>query len=746
MAQQIFSQIPPPSASAQWVPYLPGSNGEPGWWAGRGATNAAPINDFAALKQGQLKHFTRKTVDELNARYAGQGGAGADLTGLVNGWIQAHPDPKDQDLVKVGQLKWVANKVHARLVALGASPSVPSWMTVSSTDDRLANIGQLKTVFNFNTVPLVNLDTDGDGIPNAWEIANGLNPNVKDANVIGSDGNTHLGRYTKSLLANAGSGLATVPALTIDSEAPHQSIGAIKGTLSVAGDGSASYSIPIDIPKGTGGMEPKLSLGYSSSGGNGTMGVGWSLGGLQRITRGASSVAKDGFYDPVDFDGNDRFFLDGERLVCVAGTYGGQGSEYRTEMDSYGRITYEIGNSWKIETKAGLIVRLGQTADSKVSAGGGTLSWGVNEVSDTLGNYYNVQYTGQNVSLLGAIQQRVSRISYTGNYMLGKSPYCSIDFIYGPNERPDKSRAFTYNARYSSTLLLSKILVKTGSHANHSYTFEYENSFQTGRSFLKRLRRFANDDASTPIPPTVFNYDGIQASEGSIWGDLVDVRLPQLANEGGEDRGISFLDLDADGLTDFSTWRVTSFDENFPSPPAAGTYNLIPRSEGKAFINQGTGYGSNQGFVENNAFLPPNKLPLGVSYNAEQARKYNEKHQLTAQPMDIDGDGLLDLMGSVDMKQTIALDGSRTPYIGNRSLRNGYEFYSYVGGAWKLKNGWDLPFDIGNDPKNESYGGERRIRHFQWADLNADGYQDLVIKTTDDGKIYNKIRVCHPRQ
>ena len=42
-------------------------------------------------------------------------------------------------------------------------------------------------------------------------------------------------------------------------------------------EGDARISYPIDLPAGRQGMAPSLGLGYSSSGGNGWLGVGWDL-------------------------------------------------------------------------------------------------------------------------------------------------------------------------------------------------------------------------------------------------------------------------------------------------------------------------------------------------------------------------------------------------------------------------------------------------------------------------------------
>ena len=56
--------------------------------------------------------------------------------------------------------------------------------------------------------------------------------------------------------------------------------GATPGSFNVSESGAANYSIPIAMPPSTAGMAPQLSLNYSSQGGNGLLGMGWSLGGL----------------------------------------------------------------------------------------------------------------------------------------------------------------------------------------------------------------------------------------------------------------------------------------------------------------------------------------------------------------------------------------------------------------------------------------------------------------------------------
>src|SRR5207245_269243 len=42
--------------------------------------------------------------------------------------------------------------------------------------------------------------------------------------------------------------------------------------------GTATFTVPIALPPGRRGTQPGLSFGYSSSGGNGVLGIGWSVG------------------------------------------------------------------------------------------------------------------------------------------------------------------------------------------------------------------------------------------------------------------------------------------------------------------------------------------------------------------------------------------------------------------------------------------------------------------------------------
>ncbi len=166
-------------------------------------------------------------------------------------------------------------------------------------------------------------------------------------------------------------------------QTPTTVAGSIPGQFKVTESGAASYRIPIQVPPGVAGMEPKLALVYNSQGGNGLLGMGWSLEGLSAITRCPRTMASDGVRGSVNFDLNDRYCLDGQRLILVSGVEGTAGAEYRTERESYSKIVAygSTGNGpayWVVKTKAGLTMEYGNTEDSRieaVKAPGSNASW-----------------------------------------------------------------------------------------------------------------------------------------------------------------------------------------------------------------------------------------------------------------------------------------------------------------------------------------------------------------------------------
>jgi hypothetical protein len=209
--------------------------------------------------------------------------------------------------------------------------------------------------------------------------------------------------------------------------------GALKGEFSVSPSGAATYRLPLQLPPGIAGMKPKLEMVYNSQGGNGMMGLGWGLSGLSAITRCPRTPAQDGARGSVNFDVNDRFCLDGQRLILVAGTYGAAASEYRTEIETFSKIT-AVGvagdgpASFLIKTKSGLTQEYGNTPDSLIEAQGKSTArvWAQNRSTDVKGNYITFSYTEDSAN--GAYYP--VQIQYGGNSTAGVAPANTVGFSY----------------------------------------------------------------------------------------------------------------------------------------------------------------------------------------------------------------------------------------------------------------------------------------------------------------------------
>ena len=90
--------------------------------------------------------------------------------------------------------------------------------------------------------------------------------------------------------------LAISTALTATRANADNLVGTLPVDVLVDNKGAANTYIPLQIPAGRSGIQPKLSLNYNSQSGNGPLGMGWSIstGFPQSITRGRSILARDG--------------------------------------------------------------------------------------------------------------------------------------------------------------------------------------------------------------------------------------------------------------------------------------------------------------------------------------------------------------------------------------------------------------------------------------------------------------------
>lgn len=314
----------------------------------------------------------------------------------------------------------------------------------------------------------------------------------------------------------------------------HENVGTVDGTAAVTG-GSAQYTVDINVPPGRRGVQPQIKLVYSNRSRNGIVGMGWSLAAGSEIYRCPQAVAQDGQTRGIDFSKADRLCLEGQRLMLVSD--GQPDSEYRTEIDSFARITLHgsIANAssfFQVETKEGRVSYYGAHAGSTnavfIPEGApAPLAWKLRHVEDRQGNSIHYSYGSSNIGHV------LTEIRYTG---IGRTPgNRKVRFSYDTN-RSDVVLRYLAGARISAPYRLSSIRTEIDDKLVRRYELNYEISKATGRSLLARIRACSTLDCrgTSGLPWTNFSYqaDPVQFSEVAIprtepgpENELRDIRL-----------------------------------------------------------------------------------------------------------------------------------------------------------------------------------------------------------------------------
>jgi Salmonella virulence plasmid 65kDa B protein len=100
--------------------------------------------------------------------------------------------------------------------------------------------------------------------------------------------------------------------------------------------------MPLASVPGRAGVSPALSLIYDSAGGDGVLGMGFSLSGASAITRCPSNLADDGEIRAVHNDVDDKLCLDGKRLIKEGSAPGTV--SYHTFPDTLVKVVFHFSH------------------------------------------------------------------------------------------------------------------------------------------------------------------------------------------------------------------------------------------------------------------------------------------------------------------------------------------------------------------------------------------------------------------
>jgi len=325
-------------------------------------------------------------------------------------------------------------------------------------------------------------------------------------------------------------------------------VGSLPGVLDVSPTGAATYTIPIEVAQGVMGVQPNIALVYNSQAGNGLVGWGFGISGLSAITRVPKNIYSDGAAFGMKNNLNDSYALDGNRLIQFGpGTYGMDGTEYRTEIETFARIiskgNYILSNppvstgpDWfEVMAKDGTVYRYGSNSGKleyeKNIVGSlykrSVQSWQLDYVESLNGQ--TIIYEYENTDLCSYIK----KITYGNN---------SVEFFY-ETRSSDVIPVHFDRKKDSADRILYRVVCRQAGSIFREYKLEYKKDY-TYSYLVKITESNGNDEAYNP---TVFEWGA--SAESTL--KVTDVSVTGNNFFYGFDVQSFFsADLNGDGLTD----------------------------------------------------------------------------------------------------------------------------------------------------------------------------------------------------
>jgi hypothetical protein len=296
-------------------------------------------------------------------------------------------------------------------------------------------------------------------------------------------------------------------------------------------NGTGNLNVPVTLPAGRNGLQPQLSLTYSTGSGSSSFGLGWAVN-IPAIRRKTAKGI------PVYDDREDVFVLSGaEDLVELAGTATGvTGYRPRTE-GLFARIEHVKGSAedyWKVEGKDGLRSYYGRSftgSDNPVIHKPGDASrifaWSLASTIDPSGNRIEYLYERDPVQSDGPHnwdQIRLSEIRYAEYESAtpsGPAERFLVHVRFHYELRPDPFSEYRagFEIRTIDRCRLIEVVTDDDGRErlNRRYRLEYwdpqtdgTHCAKNGVSLLRRVTMESDNgvDPVESLPPLEFQYTG----------------------------------------------------------------------------------------------------------------------------------------------------------------------------------------------------------------------------------------------
>ncbi len=528
--------------------------------------------------------------------------------------------------------------------------------------------------------------------------------------------------------------------------------------------GSARTAIAIEVPPGRANMTPRLALSYSSNGGPGPIGHGWTLP-VGRIARSTK-------HGPPSWDDSaDTFVLELPGRSTELIELGGGRYRARHEGDYLKIVRARTGSHWVVFDRDGTQYVFGRSPATRnsrlgldIADGSRTFAWLLEQIVDPWGNSIDFVYLPRDAKDADGPGGRLGSVHYGGNTSLpGEWPdeidhLFRVDFIWSTQASAPAMPWRSYDAGFARNIddriALEQITTRYRDvdgieRVARTYELSYEVDSTTLIRHLQSVTlRADGDDGTTVLPASVFVYSpslqrGYPVGSPSTRRDrAVRFESPGPIHDRNDKVRFDIFDIDSDGIVDYvDATRGVRFGmagglgfepewTEWPWPPDHDVIRKISDSEnlhsnifdlngdslpdfvdaaGKRCIGQCTDCAAGCWDVylnEGGGFaLEPVAWPAPAS-RIRDAGSSGVIHQDT---IDLDGDGLPDFVDSRG-----APDGFWDVY-----RNNGAGFDVHDVRRWPVPAVGDR---IGHAARSDAVT-------FTWSgliDLNADGLPDLI--------------------
>ena len=286
--------------------------------------------------------------------------------------------------------------------------------------------------------------------------------------------------------------------------------------------GDASFSFELQVPAGRRGMQPQVTVSYSSGGGNGIMGRNFDI-------RANSSITTDTRLGLPDYDLDDTYMLDGVKLSKSKDEESGSIKVItytplkQVNFEKIQRYYSEGDNTnyWLVTSKDGTKRYFGNPDSSEDNSCTGSkdkiFTWNLTKVVDVHKNTITYDYEKED----GYVY--LKNIFYTGyeteyNSIKGE---CKVTFNYNEGKTSDDGK-FTredvrLDARSKSLVACKKILTSVETYNKEKILRKYKFEYKQGLAQDNRLVKLIVNNCSGKENDTYeysFEYEGYRLSDG----------------------------------------------------------------------------------------------------------------------------------------------------------------------------------------------------------------------------------------